>query len=73
VGLGGVGPAMPPVGRAFGMDVIARSDHLTEDQAAAAGARLVTKQELFSGADFITLHLALATSTAGTVGSPSSA
>jgi phosphoglycerate dehydrogenase-like enzyme len=73
VGLGGVGSAMPPVGRAFGMDVIAWSDHLSEDQAAAAGARLVTKQELFSGADFITLHLALAASTAGTVGSPSSA
>ena len=70
VGLGRVGSAMPPVGRAFGMEVIAWSDRLSEDQAAAAGARLVTKQELFSGADFITLHLALAASTAGTVGEP---
>jgi phosphoglycerate dehydrogenase-like enzyme len=68
VGLGRVGSLMPPVARAFGMDVIAWSPHLDEARAAGAGARLASKDELFETSDFITLHLGLSAETTGIVG-----
>ena len=67
LGLGRIGTQMATIGRAFGMDVAAWSPHLTEDRAAAAGARLVDKRELFATSDVLSIHLALADSTRGIV------
>jgi phosphoglycerate dehydrogenase-like enzyme len=41
------------------MDVVAWSENLTEVAAVSAGARYVTKDELFSTSDVVTLHLRL--------------
>lgn len=51
VGLGRIGKLMVPVARAFGMEVIAWSRHLTESDARAAAAQRVEKPELFHRAD----------------------
>ena len=70
VGLGRIGARVARVARAFEMDVLAWSPHLTEERAAAEGARLVEKSELFARSDFVSLHLVLADSTRGIVGAP---
>lgn len=70
VGLGRIGARVARVARAFDMDVLAWSPHLTEERAAAGGARLVEKAELFASSDFVSLHLVLAESTRGIVAAP---
>ena len=52
------------------MEVIAWSENLTPEKAAAAGARLVSKRELFERADILTIHLVLSSRTRGLVGRP---
>jgi phosphoglycerate dehydrogenase-like enzyme len=64
-GLGTLGAAMVGPALAFGMDVIAWSDNLTDERAAAAGARRVSKTELLSGADVLSIHLVLSDRTRG--------
>jgi phosphoglycerate dehydrogenase-like enzyme len=64
-GLGHLGSAMVGPARAFGMDVIAWSEHLTDERAAAVGARRVTKSELLSAADVLSIHLVLSDRTRG--------
>ncbi len=64
-GLGHLGAAMVGPARAFGMDVIAWSQHLTEERAAAVGARLVSKRDLLSSADVLSIHLVLSDRTRG--------
>lgn len=68
LGLGHIGREVARIGRAFGMDVIAWSHHLTADRAAEAGAVLVAKNELFARADVLTIHLVLGDRTRGLVG-----
>jgi len=68
VGLGKIGTSVARVGHAFGMGVVAWSPHLTVERADAAGARLVTREELFTMSDVVSLHLVLAESTRGLVG-----
>jgi phosphoglycerate dehydrogenase-like enzyme len=68
VGLGGLGAGVARIGAAFAMEVRAWSPNLTPARAEAAGARLVSKAELFAESDVVTLHLALAPSTRGVVG-----
>jgi phosphoglycerate dehydrogenase-like enzyme len=64
-GLGNLGAAMVGPARAFGMDVTAWSQNLTEERAAAVGARKVSKAELLSGADVLSIHLVLSDRTRG--------
>ena len=59
---------MAQIGKAVGMTVIAWSQNLTSERAAAAGAALVSKDELFQQADFISIHLVLSGRTRGLVG-----
>ncbi|ALM83615.1 D-2-hydroxyacid dehydrogenase family protein [Bordetella sp. N] len=59
LGLGRLGAHMVPVARAFGMDVIAWSQNLTDEAARAAGARRVGKHELFARSDVLSVHLVL--------------
>jgi phosphoglycerate dehydrogenase-like enzyme len=68
LGLGNVGREVARIGRAFGMKIIAWSQNLTVEAAAAAGAELVTKDELFRRADIVTIHLILSERTRGLVG-----
>jgi phosphoglycerate dehydrogenase-like enzyme len=68
VGLGKLGTRVAAVGRAFGMKVIAWSQNLTAEKAAAGGAELVSKAELFQRADVVTLHLILSDRSRGIVG-----
>ena len=68
LGLGNIGSAVAQIGKAFGMTVIAWSQNLTSERAAAAGAVLVSKDELFRQADFVSIHLVLSGRTRGLVG-----
>jgi phosphoglycerate dehydrogenase-like enzyme len=68
LGLGNIGSEVARIGLAFGMEVIAWSQNLTADKAQTFGARLVSKEELFRGADILTIHLVLSQRTKGLVG-----
>ena len=68
VGLGKLGSRAAAIGRAFGMQLIAWSQNLTDERAREAGAARVEKDELFRRADFITIHMVLSERTRGLVG-----
>ena len=68
LGLGNVGGAVARIGNAFGMKIIAWSQNLTTERAVEAGATLVSKDELFQGADVVSIHLVLSGRTRGLVG-----
>ena len=69
LGVGNLGQRMGKVGLAFGMDVVAWSPNLTEERAAEAGVRMVTKEALFSTSDAVSVHLVLSARTRGIVDS----
>ncbi len=69
IGLGRLGSHMARYGRALNMKVIAWSQNLTAERAEAAGAHLVSKPELLSTADAISIHLVLSARTRGLIGS----
>ena len=68
VGLGRIGQQVASIAQAFGMEVLAWSQHLTQAAAADAGARAVDKERMFSSADVISLHLKLSDRTWHVVG-----
>ncbi|MBT4587784.1 MAG: D-2-hydroxyacid dehydrogenase family protein [Rhodospirillaceae bacterium] len=68
VGLGRLGMPVAKIGQAFGMEIIAWSPNLTKERAGEVGVKSVTKEELFSAADFITLHMPLSDRSRGIVG-----
>src|SRR5712664_2731108 len=68
LGLGNVGGPVAAIGKAFGMRVIAWSPNLTREKAEPLGAQLVSKDDLFREADFLTVHLVLSAKTRGVVG-----
>lgn len=68
IGLGRIGRQVATVGRAFGMNVIAWSQNLKEDAAAASGATWVSKETLLRTADFVSIHLILSERTQGIIG-----
>jgi D-3-phosphoglycerate dehydrogenase len=68
LGLGKLGQRSAAVAKAFGMNVIAWSQNLTAEKAAAAGATYVSKEELFAKADVITIHVVLSDRSRGLVG-----
>ncbi len=68
VGLGNLGSKVAIVGKAFGMNVIAWSRNLTAERTAQFGVTLVTKDELFSQSDVITVHMVLGDRSRGLVG-----
>ena len=70
LGLGNIGSAVARIGKAFGMNLIAWSENLTAERAAAVDAVLVPKEKLFQQADVITIHLVLSRRTRGLVGAP---
>src|ERR1700680_409959 len=68
LGLGNVGSQVARIGSAFGMQLIAWSQNMTPEAAKAAGAILVSKDQLFEQADILTIHLVLSSRTRGLVG-----
>jgi phosphoglycerate dehydrogenase-like enzyme len=68
VGLGRIGSAMVPIARAFGMEPIAWSENLTSARAAEIGAKAVSKDELLTRADVVSIHLRLSERTTGLLG-----
>jgi phosphoglycerate dehydrogenase-like enzyme len=68
LGLGNVGSDVARIGSAFGMKLIAWSQNMTPEAAKAAGAILVSKDQLFERADILTIHLVLSSRTRGLVG-----
>ena len=68
LGLGRIGSRVARLGSAFGMNLIAWSQNLTPEAAKAAGASLVSKDQLFERADILTIHLVLSSRTRGLVG-----
>jgi len=67
-GLGHLGAAMVGPARAFGMDVMAWSQNLTEQRAGSLGVRRVSKDELLTDSDILSIHLVLSERTRGLFG-----
>jgi phosphoglycerate dehydrogenase-like enzyme len=57
LGAGHLGGAMVPVAKALGMNVVAWSQHLTEERCAELGVTRVSKDELLSSADVLGVFL----------------
>jgi phosphoglycerate dehydrogenase-like enzyme len=68
IGIGKLGSKVVQIGRAFGMRPIAWSQNLSDEKARAAGATLVTKEELFRQSDFVSVHVQLSPRTRGLIG-----
>jgi D-3-phosphoglycerate dehydrogenase len=68
LGLGRLGSRVAGYAKAFGMDVVAWSQNLTEEKAAKGGAKLVGKDELLATSDFISIHLVLSDRSRGLLG-----
>ena len=68
VGLGNIGGLVAKVGLAFGMDVVAWSQNLSSDKAEAIGVRSVSKEELLSTSDIVSLHYQLSDRSRGIIG-----
>ena len=59
VGFGFQGRKVAKIGRAFGMDLLVWSQNLDPERARKAHAQAVSKEELFSSADVVTVHYKL--------------
>jgi phosphoglycerate dehydrogenase-like enzyme len=68
VGLGRQGKEVGSIGRAFGMKLAAWSQNLDPDVAKKAHAKAVSKEELFSSSDVVTVHYKLGPRSVGLVG-----
>ncbi len=68
VGLGRQGLAVAKIGRAFGMKLAAWSQNLDPEVAKKAHAKAVSKDELFSTSDVVTVHYKLSPRSVGLVG-----
>lgn len=69
LGLGRIGAKVARVGQAFGMDVMAWSQNLTEERAAEIGVvRARSLGELLEAGDFVSVHLQLSDRTRGLIG-----
>ena len=68
LGLGTLGSRVARVGRALEMKVLAWSQNLTAERAAAEDAMLVAKDDLLARSDVVSIHLVLSERTRGLVG-----
>ncbi|MEQ9640438.1 MAG: D-2-hydroxyacid dehydrogenase family protein [Alphaproteobacteria bacterium] len=70
LGLGKLGSAVAKVGAAFGMNMIAWSQNLTDEKAAEQGVRRVDKAALLSDSDILSIHVVLSERSRGLIGAP---
>ncbi|MGA3125247.1 MAG: D-2-hydroxyacid dehydrogenase family protein [Candidatus Korobacteraceae bacterium] len=68
IGLGRLGSCMVRYCQALNMNVLAWSQNLTAEKAQAAGAAFVSKEELLSRSDAISIHLVLSPRSRGLIG-----
>ena len=68
LGLGNVGSGVAKVGLAFGMNVVACSENLTDEAAMAVGVRRVSKEELLRTSDVVSIHMVLSARSRGLIG-----
>ncbi|CAG9609842.1 D-2-hydroxyacid dehydrogenase family protein [Pseudoneobacillus rhizosphaerae] len=69
IGLGKIGSKTAQVGKAFGMDVVAWSQNLTEERTAEVGVTLASSlEELLTQSDFVSIHLVLSERTKHLIG-----
>ena len=68
VGLGRLGARTAAIANLFDMRVIAWSENLTPERARECGAELVSKAELFSQSDIVSIHLILSKRSRGLIG-----
>lgn len=68
IGLGEIGRRVAKMGQALGMDVVAWSQNLTDEKAAAVGVRRVDKNELLATSKVVSLHLVLSDRSRGVIG-----
>jgi phosphoglycerate dehydrogenase-like enzyme len=68
IGLGKLGSHMACYCHALNMNVLAWSENMTHEKAQAAGASLVSKDELLSRSDAISIHLVLSPRSRGLIG-----
>jgi phosphoglycerate dehydrogenase-like enzyme len=57
VGLGEIGTMVGNIGKAFGMELVAWSPHMTPERAQKGGAKSVSLEELLSTSKVVSLHL----------------
>jgi phosphoglycerate dehydrogenase-like enzyme len=70
LGVGNLGGLAAKAGQAFGMRTIGWSQNLTPEKAAVHGVTAVSKEELFSESDVLSVHLVLSERSRGIVGAP---
>ena len=68
LGLGKLGAEVAKIGLAFQMEVIAWSENLTAARARDCGVQWVSKNDLLSSSDVLTIHLVLSARTRGLIG-----
>ena len=68
LGLGRIGGKIAKIAEVFEMKVITWSSRATKEEADEVGAALVTKEQLFSDADILSIHLVLVDATRNSVG-----
>src|SRR5271165_3272878 len=68
IGLGRVGALVAQRAAAFGMRLVAYDPYVTHDRARTMGTELVSLEELFANADFVTVHLPKSPEPLGLVG-----
>ena len=68
VGLGKLGSKVAGLAKAFGMNVIAWSPNLTAEKCGELGVSYASREELFSKADIVTIHVVLSQRSRGLVG-----
>lgn len=68
LGLGKIGAQIAVFGKAFGMDVVAWSQNLTDERCREAGVTRVDKDELLRTSDFMSIHLVLSNRTRDLIG-----
>jgi phosphoglycerate dehydrogenase-like enzyme len=68
LGLGRLGAQVATVSLAFGMDVVAWSQNLTDEHAAEVGVRRVDLDDLLQMSDVVSIHLRLSDRTRGLLG-----
>ena len=70
IGLGRLGSRVAGIGKAFGMEVVAWSQNLTEARCREVGVALADKDTLLRTADVVTIHLLLSERTRGLIRAP---
>ncbi len=68
IGLGKLGARVAEVARAFEMNVLAWSPNMTDEHAAACGARRVELDELLKQSQFVSIHVILGDRSRGLIG-----